>query len=281
MVIFHPAPSTINQTSEGGTLAIYSSAILSPLALPGNVVPLATFPLPSDVLAIQHIYGMSPGRGDGEDGAMAGSTGNEQQSDTEPPKPEQEGGNLAGVSGSAGSKRISPPIYGPHPPSTYSPTQGPAFLVLTSTGIILFHPQVLPPPPGTLSAGVEYEPQYAYNTLKCPLHTRWYATSGGMAPPDIGRVDRGWAGIVRGDEGVWFAYEDTEVFGLLRAEVVIKDGKACELHLTLPTDMVCRALWWAMGRGLKVEVWEEVDEEITREGKGDKVRRCESEEAQR
>lgn len=221
IVIFHPAPSTNYQTSEGGTLAIYPSTILSPLALPQNVQPLTTFALPTDVLAIQHIYGDAPEAPD-DDGERT-------------PTGDAGAGVSAAQSSDAGAagagrkgKSIAKPTFGPHPPSTYSPSQGPAFLVLTSTGVILFHPQLIPPPPGSL-IGVDVEPQYAYAALKCPLHTRWYATSGGVTPPDIGRVDRGWAGIVRGDEGVWFAYEDTEVHGVLRAEVVIKDGKACML----------------------------------------------------
>ena len=168
---------------------------------------MTIFALPNDVLAIQHIYG-------------------------EPPSDTEEGTAAGGGAGPGTSTGIGKTTYGPHPPSTYHPSPGPAFLVLTSTGVILFHPQAVPPAPGQPMMGTngmgDLEQPYAYATLKCPLHTRWYASSGGMPPPDIGRVDRGWAGIVRGDEGVWFAYEDTEVHGILRAEVIIKDGKACE-----------------------------------------------------
>lgn len=200
MVIFHPAPPLPNQTSEGGTLAIYPSTILSPLAQPNIVGPLATLPLPSDVLAIQYLYSSSSSSSSAKDNAK-GST-------------------------------ATATTYGPRTPSSYSPSQGPAFLILTSSGIILFHPQLVPPPQGQLQSqgqNPSIEPQYAYPGLKCPLHSRWYAAMGGTVPPEIGRADRGWAGLVEGDEGVWFSFSDKGELGVIRASVIVKDGKACEL----------------------------------------------------
>lgn len=192
IVVFHPTLSSPSQIAEGGTLAIYPSSVISPLALPNTTVPFATFPLASDPLSIIHLY--------------------------HPP-------NSTSTALGRGSHA------GPRAPASYSSTQGPALVVLTSTGLILFHPQAIPSPlqgPANIANNTNTV-QYGTTVLRCPLHTRWYAASGGAVPPEIGRADRGWGGVVQGDTGVWFAYEDRGVLGVIRAEVIVKDGKVGEL----------------------------------------------------
>lgn len=102
--IFHPNPPIPNQASEGGTLAIYPSSILSPISTPTapSAIPLATFPLPNDVLAIHHLYQPRPHLPPPHHRAKA---------------------------------------RGPAPPAEYDASQGPALVVLTPTSLILLHPQ--------------------------------------------------------------------------------------------------------------------------------------------
>ncbi|WRT69112.1 uncharacterized protein IL334_006096 [Kwoniella shivajii] len=50
-IIFHSNPS-----DNGSTLAIYPSSISSPLSTSSNVIPLATFSLPSPPISVAHLY---------------------------------------------------------------------------------------------------------------------------------------------------------------------------------------------------------------------------------
>ncbi|OCF40964.1 hypothetical protein I317_05242 [Kwoniella heveanensis CBS 569] len=177
-VFFHPNPS-----DEGGTLAIYSSTIYSPLSTPNNVVPLATFPLISRPLAVTHLY---------------------------PPR-------IHLVNGRA-------PPFGPKPPPNHDSTRGPTFLVLQSSGLLLFHPQAIPTPGPIQIDGqipISAGETWTMNVLRAPLHMRWHAAAGGVVPPEDGwSVDRGWMGLVPGNRGVWVGWEkrDGQV-GVTRAAV--------------------------------------------------------------
>ncbi|WVQ81493.1 hypothetical protein IAT38_003617 [Cryptococcus sp. DSM 104549] len=171
VVVFHP---NLSDGTGAGTVAVYPSTILSPVATSASVVPFATLPLDSEPLATTHIC---------------------------PPRTHL--------------PHSRTPPSGPRPPSSYSPSHAPAFLILTSSHIHLFYPQGIP-----ASTQLEGPVAWTISSLRCPLHTRWHAAPGGAAPPDNGkRARRGWMGIVPGNEGVWAAWEEGEEVGVVRGEV--------------------------------------------------------------
>jgi hypothetical protein len=116
------------------------------------------------------------------------------------------------------------PLLGPRPPPSYNSSHGPTFLILTTTGILFFHPQHLPSPIG------RGDP-WAMNMLRAPLDMRWHAPVEGVAPPESRvRARRGWTGLVGREEGVWFAWEAKGDVGVIRAQVGYdRSGNACEL----------------------------------------------------
>lgn len=139
------------------------------------------------------------------------------------------------------------PPAGPRPPLPFAPAHGPTFAVLTSSRLLLFHPQQLPATPVAA---------WRMNVIQCPLHTRWHATSAGPAPPDADSpIDRGWMDIVPGAQGVWVGWQRGDTAGVLRAEIgVDKAGNhcasSCPSHTTHhadpdsrsngPNDVACR-----------------------------------------
>ncbi|WVF65502.1 hypothetical protein IAT40_000230 [Kwoniella sp. CBS 6097] len=189
-IFFHP-----NLSDEGGTLAIYSSALFSPLSTPNNVVPLATFPLVSRPLAITHLY---------------------------PPR--------------IHLPNARAPPCGPTPPPNHDPAHGPSFIVLQSSGLLLFHPQAIPTSgpiqiDGQIPVGGE---TWTMNVLRAPLHMRWHATAGGIVPPEDGwSVARGWMGLVPGNKGVWVGWETREgQAGVTRAAVDVNSQGQYFIQIT-------------------------------------------------
>lgn len=112
---------------------------------------------------------------------------------------------------------------GPLLPKGYTGENGPALTVLLPTSLILLHPQqTIPAQPGSGKG-------YMIGMLTCPLHTRWHASPGGSMPPETGwKVDRGWIGLVGGDEGVWLGWERKGERGVVRAEVGVKGDVPCK-----------------------------------------------------
>ncbi|WVQ93178.1 hypothetical protein IAU59_000242 [Kwoniella sp. CBS 9459] len=180
-IFFHPNPS-----DEGGTLAIYSSTIFSPLSTPNNVVPLATFPLVSRPLAITHLY---PPRVHLPN-ARAPPLG---------PRP--------------------PPNHNPTRGPTFLVLLPTGLMFFHPQAIPTSAPIQID---GQILMGGE---TWTMSVLRAPLHMRWHATAGGVVPPENGWLAaRGWMGLVPGNKGVWVGWEKGDgQAGVTRAAVDVDD----------------------------------------------------------
>ncbi|WVR09025.1 hypothetical protein IAU60_006085 [Kwoniella sp. DSM 27419] len=188
-VIFHPNPS-----DEGGTLAIYTSIIMSPVSTPSNIVPLATFPLVSKPLATTHLY---------------------------PPRTHLPHSRAAPL-GPAPPTNLN---------STRGPT---FLVLLASSLILFHPQEIpttvaidarVPTAPTTA---------WTMSFLQCPLHTRWHATIGGNLPPEDGwTIRKGWMGLIPGDRHVWVGWEREDEVGVTAAAVGVNGNGTYHLQ-TIP-----------------------------------------------
>ena len=189
---FHP-----NIVGQGGNLAIYSKAILSPLMDQANATSQmqANLPLDKTPLQILPLY---------------------------PPRVHTAKGKA--------------PQIGPVPPPRHRSEHGPVFLVLTSSALLLVHPH----PQLTVNRNAAFgipsrDPTYTSTVLRAPLNMRWRAVLGDQVPIDSGyAVERGWMGMVAGNDAAWIALEKDGEVGLLRAEVGIdRSDRWCECSAPL------------------------------------------------
>lgn len=194
VTIFHP-----NNGQQGGLLGIYDATILSPCTASANVIPLATFSLPSSLLDVHHNYPprlyTSAGRGP--------SIG---------PKPPLNYDSVQGVSLTA---LCTDGIY------LFHPFQVLETVTLDSAGAL----------PIDLTAD-HSQTGWRVQMLKCPLHTRFRAVMGGSVSEDVGiRAKRGWLGAVGGSEAVWAGVEIKGEMRVIRIEYALDQmGRFSKSH---------------------------------------------------
>ena len=168
-----------NIMGEGGTLGIYDSSILSPLTSPANALAHSQASLGLDKEPIQVLS-------------------------LYPPDAQSEAGRR---------QRL-----GPKPLLSYTPDQGPALLVLTTTSLMLVHPHSLTQQ--SMMNGFAPAPRYTSTLLRCPLNSRWRAVLGEAVPNDSGyAIQTGWMGLVTEDDAAWIVVQRDGEMNVIRAEV--------------------------------------------------------------
>jgi hypothetical protein len=108
---------------------------------------------------------------------------------------------------------------GPLPPPGHDPSRGPTLVVLVPDALLLIHPHKAP--------GRE---EWQMNVLKAPLHMRCQVRVGDPASANsaVG-AQRGWMGLVSGEEGVWVGLDVEGEIKILRVDVGLDStGRWCE-----------------------------------------------------
>ncbi|WOO77185.1 uncharacterized protein LOC62_01G000772 [Vanrija pseudolonga] len=201
------------RSDESGDLMVYGGSLLEPSSVPGSFMPLSAFPLSSPPLAMTYVY---------------------------PPRTRLgPGGNKAA------------PAFGPTPPPSYAAAagRGPTSIVLTSELIYLFHPHPVPAPvildthssasnpadnlTGTALADHANGMSWQLNSLRCPIGVRSYAGLTNPGPRTSAfRAQRGWIGMVGGNDSVWAAVEANGEVSVIRIEFGLDANKLPYLATT-------------------------------------------------
>lgn len=195
---FHAAAAdTIPQPgAAAGELVMYGSGLLNVSTTQGSYLPIARFPFPTPPLAMLHVY---------------------------PPRTRLgEGGREAALA------------LGPSPPPGHAAARahGPSLVVLTSELVYFFHPHPLPGlttldtrssaamPGSSVSGAGAPALNWTINALRCPLGARAYADLANQGPVTSNLyAQRGWLGMVGGNDGVWAAVERDGVLSVLRVDI--------------------------------------------------------------
>jgi len=196
---YHRAPEMAGPQNAVGDLFLFPSALLEPGTTVGNFLPLASFPM-TPPLAVLHVY---------------------------PPRTRLSGQTAA-------------PALGPSAPPGHvaARTHGPTLVVLTADLVYFLHPHPVPAtvvldtrssaaaPHESVSATEKGESaplNWTINALKCSIGSRSYTDLSSVATqpaayPLYG-AQRGWLGMVGGNDGVWAAVEKDGDVRVIRIDI--------------------------------------------------------------
>lgn len=105
-------------------------------------------------------------------------------------------------------------------------------VVLLPDALLFVYPQRIP--------GRTDGNDHQMNVLRAPLHTRAYVRVGESVSigTAVKKAQKGWLGMVEGDEGVWIGLERGGEMGVVRVDIGVEGhSRWCKLGKPTPEDI--------------------------------------------